>query len=155
MSSRLKDLFINGKLVPSSNEKFFELTSPYTNEKVAEICETNGVDVDAAVAAARAAFPAWRDVSPTDRGVFLRKMASLIQDHGEEFAHLEALSTGKPVSRYIDSSIAIETFNYLAEAVWTVQGSSSRNTPGHRTVKEPYGVVAAKLISKTEFPPVL
>ncbi|PYI36440.1 betaine-aldehyde dehydrogenase [Aspergillus indologenus CBS 114.80] len=140
-----RQLFINGKFVPSSNRKVFELTSPYTHEKVAEIYEANEVDVDAAVAAARVAFPAWRDVSPADRGVFLRKMASLIQDHEEEFAHLEALSTGKPVSRYIDSSMAIETFNYFAEAGWTVQGSSSRNTPGHLniTVKEPYGVVAA------------
>ncbi|OJK02791.1 hypothetical protein ASPACDRAFT_1879018 [Aspergillus aculeatus ATCC 16872] len=71
-----------------------------------------------------------RDLSPADRGVFLRKIASLIQGQEEEFAHLEALSTGKPVSRY---------------AEWTVQGSCSINTPGHLniTVKEPYGVVAA------------
>ncbi|RAH83557.1 betaine-aldehyde dehydrogenase [Aspergillus japonicus CBS 114.51] len=140
-----RQLFINGKFVPSSNRKVSELTSPCTNEKVAEIYEANEVDVDAAVAAASVAFPAWRDVSPADRGVFLRKMASLIQVHEEEFAHLEALSTGKPVSRYIDSRMAIETFNYFAEAGWTAQGSSSRNTPGHLniTVKEPYGVVAA------------
>ncbi|RAL09968.1 aldehyde dehydrogenase [Aspergillus homomorphus CBS 101889] len=124
-------LLIDGRFQLSSHGKIFELNSPYTDEKVADVYEANETDVDEAVAAAKAAFPAWRDLSPADRG--------------EEFARLEALSTGKPVSRNFDSSIAIETFNYFAEAGWTVQGSSSRNTPGYLniTVKEPYGVVAA------------
>ena len=98
-----------------------------------------------AVAAAKAAFPAWRDLSPADRGKYLHKIASLIREHEQEFARLEALSSGKPVSRYIDASVAIDTFSYFAEAGWTVQGTSSWNTPGQLniTTREPYGVVAA------------
>ncbi|KAL3478749.1 aldehyde dehydrogenase domain-containing protein [Aspergillus californicus] len=74
----------------------------------------------------------------------MHKFAALVGDHYNEFAKLESLSTGKPVSRYFESSIAADTFNYFAQAGWTVQGTSSLNTTGHlnMTLKQPYGVVA-------------
>ncbi|KAL3258021.1 hypothetical protein ABHI18_006379 [Aspergillus niger] len=107
--------------------------------------EANKADVNEAVAGAKAAFPAWRDLSPTQRGKYFHKLASLIREHEQEFARLEALSSGKPVSRYIDASVAADAFSYFAEAGWTVQGSSSWNTPGQLNItsREPYGVVAA------------
>lgn len=107
--------------------------------------EANKADVNDAVAGAKAAFPAWRDLSPTQRGKYFHKLASLIREHEQEFARLEALSSGKPVSRYIDASVAADAFSYFAEAGWTVQGSSSWNTPGQLNItsREPYGVVAA------------
>lgn len=72
-------------------------------------------------------------------------MAALILENEQEFARLEALSTGKPVSSYFDARVAAEKFSYYAEAGWTVQGSSNLNTPGHlnMSLKQPYGVVAA------------
>ncbi|PYH95037.1 aldehyde dehydrogenase [Aspergillus ellipticus CBS 707.79] len=137
-------LFINGKFQSSSDAKTFTITNPFTREPVADVFEASASDVDKAVAAAKAAFPAWRDLSPTDRGKYFHKLSALIREHEEEFAHLEAISSGKPVSKYIDANMAIETFSYFAEAGWTAQGSSSWNTPGHLNItsREPYGVVA-------------
>lgn len=97
-----------------------------------------------AVAAAKAAFPAWRDLSPAERGVYLRRLATLIQESQPELARLESLSTGKPVSAYFEAKLAEDTFSYFAEAGWNAQGSTSLNTPGNLnlTVRQPYGVVA-------------
>ncbi|PWY95479.1 aldehyde dehydrogenase [Aspergillus sclerotioniger CBS 115572] len=138
-------LFIDGKFQPSSDGKTFSLVNPFTGEPAADVYEASETDVNKAVAAAKTAFPAWRDLSPADRGKYLHKIASLIREHEQEFARLEALSSGKPVSRYIDASVAIDTFSYFAEAGWTVQGTSSWNTPGQLNItsREPYGVVAA------------
>ncbi|OJJ04111.1 hypothetical protein ASPVEDRAFT_73672 [Aspergillus versicolor CBS 583.65] len=71
--------------------------------------------------------------------------ADLIRKHHDEFARLESLSTGKPVSAYFDGAFAADTFAYFAEAGWTAQGTSSLNTPGsfNLTLKQPYGVIAA------------
>ncbi|KAL4929489.1 aldehyde dehydrogenase family protein [Aspergillus undulatus] len=137
-------LFINGEFQPASGGKTFSLVNPFTRESVAEVSEASEEDTNKAVAAAKAAFPAWRDLSPSDRGAYLHKMAALIREHNDEFARLESLSTGKPVSMYIDAGAAAETFSYFAEAGWTVQGTSSLNTPGHLglLVKQPFGVVA-------------
>ncbi|KAL4871589.1 hypothetical protein BDV12DRAFT_206288 [Aspergillus spectabilis] len=137
-------LFINGKFQPSSDGKTFDLINPFTRKSVAEVSQATEEDVNKAVAAAKAAFPAWRDLSPAGRGAYLHKLAALIRESSQEFARLESLSTGKPVSQYIDASAAADSFSYFAEAGWTVQGTSSLNTPGHfnMTVKQPYGVVA-------------
>ncbi|KAL4922714.1 aldehyde dehydrogenase domain-containing protein [Aspergillus aurantiobrunneus] len=137
-------LFINGEFQPSSDGKKFSLINPFTRESVAEVSQANEEDTNKAVAAAKAAFPAWRDLSPSDRGAYLHKLAALIRESDHEFARLESLSTGKPISRYIDAGTAADHFSYFAEAGWTVQGASSLNTPGHlnMTVKQPYGVVA-------------
>ncbi|KAL4765715.1 aldehyde dehydrogenase family protein [Aspergillus foveolatus] len=120
---------------------------PSTNgsgKSVAEVSQATEGDTNNAVAAAKAAFPAWRDRSPADRGAYLHKPAVLIRENNDEFARLEALSTGRPVSQYFDATVSADTFSYFAEAGWTVQGTSSLNTPGHlnMTVKQPYGVVA-------------
>ncbi|KAL3432414.1 betaine-aldehyde dehydrogenase [Aspergillus tetrazonus] len=136
-------LFINGEFQPSSDGKTSSLIDPFTQKSVAEGSATEE-DTNNAVAAAKAAFPAWRDRSPADRGAYLHKLAALIRENNDEFARLEALSTGRPVSRYFDATVSADTFSYFAEAGWTVQGTSTLNTPGHlnMTVKQPYGVVA-------------
>ncbi|KAL4896679.1 aldehyde dehydrogenase domain-containing protein [Aspergillus ambiguus] len=137
-------LFINGQFQPAADGKVFKLINPFSQETVAEIHEAGENEVNKAVTAAKAAYPAWRDLTPAARGAYLHKMAALIRENMHEFARLEALSTGKPIASYFDGQVAADTFSYYAEAGWTVQGSSSLNTPGHLnlTVKQPYGVVA-------------
>ncbi|OAL38160.1 hypothetical protein AYO20_02612 [Fonsecaea nubica] len=138
-------LFINGKFVESSDGKTFPIRSPATREVVAEVYEASEKDTDAAVAAAKAAFPAWSALSPADRGVYMKKLAALLVESGEEFSRLEALSMGRPVSTYYDNQAAASTFEHYAEAGYDAQGVSSLNTPGfvNMTFKQPYGVVAA------------
>ncbi|KIW90614.1 uncharacterized protein Z519_08397 [Cladophialophora bantiana CBS 173.52] len=138
-------LFINGKFVESSDGKTFPIRSPTTREVVAEVHEASEKDTDAAVAAAKAAFPAWSALSPADRGTYFKRLAALLVESGEEFSRLEALSMGRPVSTYFDNRAAASTFEHYAEAGYEAQGVSSLNTPGfvNMTFKQPYGVVAA------------
>lgn len=102
--------------------------------------------------AANAAFPAWRDLGVEKRGVYLRKLAQLFEEHTPELAKLEALNIGRPVSHFIDGPAAVDCFRYYADGAWHTQGTASHNTPGifNITVKEPYGV--AGLIIPWNFP---
>jgi aldehyde dehydrogenase (NAD+) len=142
---------------------------PYTKEVVAQgtylsktpherqshtstVQEADVQDVDDAVAAANAAFPAWRDLGVEQRGTYLKKLSQLILESHTELAKLETLSIGRPISIYPDAAMASETFNYFATGGWSAQGTASLNTPEHLnlTVKQPYGVVG--LIIPWNFP---
>ena len=101
-------------------------------------------DANAAVAAAKAAFPAWSAMDPAKRAVPMKRLAALLREHVSELAHLEAKSMGKPVSHYFDALGAASHLEHYSEAWASIQGQSSLNTPGHVTVtfRQPYGVVA-------------
>lgn len=109
-------------------------------------------DVNDAVSAAQAAFPAWRDLGVEKRGEYLRKVSDLFLEANDELARLETLSTGRPISQYIDAKLSSDQFRYFADRAWSVQGTASTNTPGvlSMTIQEPYGVVA--LIIPWNFP---
>ena len=62
-----------------------------------QVYEATVDDVNTAVAAAQAAFPAWSDLEPPERGAYLSKLSKLIVDNTQELATLEALCMGKPV----------------------------------------------------------
>ncbi|KAK5118458.1 hypothetical protein LTR62_002972 [Meristemomyces frigidus] len=136
-------LLINNKLVPASSGETFDVYSPYTRKVVAKVPEATVVDVDAAVAAAEAAQPAWAALSPQERGKPLKRMAELVLEHKDELARLDAISMGRPVSTLFDSHYAATHFNYFAEAGYA-QGHTSLNTPGfmNMSLRQPYGVVA-------------
>ena len=106
--------------------------------------EASESDTDAAVAAAKAAFPAWSALAPSERGKYLKKLAALLVEANSELAYLEAMSMGRPVSGYFDAFASAETLNYYSEAGFQSLGTSSLNTPGYvnMTLRQPYGVVA-------------
>ncbi|OBT38687.1 hypothetical protein VE00_10839 [Pseudogymnoascus sp. WSF 3629] len=108
------------------------------------VYEATKEDVDDAVAAAKAAFPAWAAFSPFERGRYLVRLADLIVEADAELAKLEAESMGRPVSTYFDGTMGSKYFRYFSEAAYP-QGGSSLNTPGfvNITLKQPVGVVAA------------
>ncbi|KAJ5965597.1 Retinal dehydrogenase 1 [Penicillium waksmanii] len=138
-------LFINGKFVEASDGGKFELKSPATGEKFVKVSEATEDDTNAAVAAAKAAFPSWSELSPADRGAYFKKLAKLIRESHDELAELEALSMGRPVSAYFESYVAAESLDHYAEAGYDALGTSSLNTPGfvNITMRQPYGVVGA------------
>ena len=72
--------------------------NPATEEPIAELEQAGVEETDAAVARAKAAFPAWRAVAPADRGRLLRRLATLVEEHGEELARIESRNVGKPIS---------------------------------------------------------
>ncbi|KAH9220545.1 aldehyde dehydrogenase [Leptodontidium sp. 2 PMI_412] len=138
-------LFINGEFVESSNGKTFDLISPKTLEVVAKVHEASEQDADRAVAAAKAAQPAWAALSIEERSKPFKKLAALVREHNAELAELEALSMGVPVSTYFHAHAFASTFDYYSEAGYNNQGNSSLNTPGfvNLTFRQPFGVVAA------------
>lgn len=118
--------------------------SPQTHEVVAKVSEASEEDVDCAVAAAKAAQPAWAALTVEARSSCFKKLAALVREHNDELARLEAVSMGKPVSTYIDGHAFSFMFDYYSEAGYNIQGTSSLNTPGfvNLTFRQPYGVVA-------------
>jgi acyl-CoA reductase-like NAD-dependent aldehyde dehydrogenase len=109
-------------------------------------------ETDAAVERARAAYPAWRAVTPSDRARLLRRLAALVEEHIEELALLETRNVGKPIS---DSrgeiGMVAEVFNFYAGAVDKHYGETIPVAGGvDLTFREPLGVVG--LIVPWNFP---
>ncbi|KAH8747162.1 aldehyde dehydrogenase domain-containing protein [Diaporthe sp. PMI_573] len=138
-------MLINGELVEASDKKTFTLHNPATTSKLADVPEATEDDANAAVAAAKAAFPSWSETAPAKRGSYMQKLASLIRSHNEELAALEAQSMGKPVTGYFDAYAAAGKFDHYAASWSQIKGETSLNAPGKisMTFRQPYGVVAA------------
>jgi betaine-aldehyde dehydrogenase len=126
--------------------------NPATEETLAEL-ERAGVEAtDAAVARARAAFPAWRAVAPADRARLLRRLATLVEEHGEELARIESRNVGKPISGARgEVGMVAQVFHFYAGAVDKHHGESIPVAGGvDVTFREPLGVVG--LIVPWNFP---
>jgi acyl-CoA reductase-like NAD-dependent aldehyde dehydrogenase len=129
-----------------------QVIEPATEEVLAEIPRAGVEEADAAVARAKAAFPAWRAVTPGDRSRLLRGLADLLQDNLEELAILEARNAGKPIGDARgEIGMVVETFAYYAGAPERLLGDTIPVAGGMGfTVREPLGVVA--LITPWNFP---
>ncbi len=142
-------MLIGGEWVESRSGRTFESFDPYTGKPWALVPRAGPEDIDAAVAAARAAFrdPSWRDLSATDRGVLLARVGELLADRAEELAQLETRDNGKLISemgaqlRYLP-----QWFRYYAGLADKLEGRVIPiEKPGmfNFTLEEPLGVVAA------------
>jgi betaine-aldehyde dehydrogenase len=125
---------------------------PATEKVLAELHEASVEEADAAVARAKAAYPAWKAVTPKDRANLMRRMASAIDKHREELAQLEARNVGKPISDARgEVGMVVDVFNYYAGAPERLVGKTIPVAGGiDMTFREPLGVVA--LIVPWNFP---
>jgi acyl-CoA reductase-like NAD-dependent aldehyde dehydrogenase len=125
---------------------------PATERAMAELPRAGVEEVNAAVARAKAAFPAWRDVSPADRAALLHGLADAVSEHREELARLEARNVGKPVSDARgEVGMVADTFRYYAAAPERLLGKTIPVAGGiDMTFHEPLGVVG--LIVPWNFP---
>ena len=139
------DLYINGKWVPASNGRVFATINPATGEKLAECAEATKEDVDAAVQAAWAAFPAWRDMGTAQRAGILEKIADIIDENAEHLAAVESMDNGKPIreTMTIDVPYSSDHFRYFAGAIRVEEGSASMLDGNMLSMilREPIGVV--------------
>jgi acyl-CoA reductase-like NAD-dependent aldehyde dehydrogenase len=126
--------------------------NPATEETIAEIPAAGTDEADAAVAAARAAFPAWRAVAPGDRGRLLRRLSALVEEHGEELSRLESRNAGKPISDARgEIGMVADVFQFYAGAIDKHHGETIPVAGGvDLTFREPLGVVG--LIVPWNFP---
>ena len=126
--------------------------NPATEEAIAEVDAAGVEETDRAVAAAAAALPMWRGVTPADRGRLLRRLATLVEEHAEELALRETRNVGKPIS---DSrgevGMVADVFHFYAGAVDKHYGETIPVAGGvDLTFREPLGVVG--LIVPWNFP---
>ncbi|HSE81321.1 MAG TPA: aldehyde dehydrogenase family protein [Gaiellaceae bacterium] len=126
--------------------------NPATEEVIAELASPGVEEADAAIAAAKAAFPAWRKVAPADRARLLRRLAGLVEEHGEELAQIESQNVGKPIAgARAEVGMVSEVFHFYAGAVDKHHGETIPVAGGvDMTFREPLGVVA--LIVPWNFP---
>ncbi|MEF8783655.1 MAG: aldehyde dehydrogenase family protein [Haloarculaceae archaeon] len=144
-SRQQHDLLIGGDRVSPDSGEYMETVDPATEETIAEVAVAGESDVDAAVAAAREAFPGWRDTDPVERGQTLYRVAERIRENADELADLESRDQGKPLSQArSDILSAARYFEYYAGAADKIEGTSVPVGPGQVdfTVREPYGVSA-------------
>jgi aldehyde dehydrogenase (NAD+) len=141
-------LLINGKWVNSASGKTFPTINPSTGEVITQIAEADAVDVDRAVIAARAAFEtgAWRrQMTASQRGAMINRLADLIEKHADELAQLESLDNGKPyhVARAADLPLTIACYRYYAGWADKIQGKTIPVNGNYfcYTKHEPVGVV--------------
>ncbi|HLY84914.1 MAG TPA: aldehyde dehydrogenase family protein [Gaiellaceae bacterium] len=128
------------------------ILNPATEETIAEVAPAGAEETDDAVARAKAAFPAWRAVAPADRGRLLRRLATLVEENGEELARLESRNVGKPISGARgEVGMVAQVFHYYAGAVDKHFGETIPVAGGiDLTLREPLGVVG--LIVPWNFP---
>ena len=113
-----RKMFIDGKWVDAASGKTFPTYNPATGEVLAQVAEGDREDIDRAVKAARRAFESgpWHEMTASQRGRVIWKLGDLIEEHLEEFAQLESLDNGKPLSvaRVADVPLAADLFHYMA-----------------------------------------
>jgi acyl-CoA reductase-like NAD-dependent aldehyde dehydrogenase len=126
--------------------------NPATEEVIAEVEAAGVEETDAAVARAKEAFPAWRAVAPADRAGLLRRLATLVEEHGEELSRLESRNVGKPIQGARgEVGMVAQVFHYYAGAVDKHVGETIPVAGGvDLTFREPLGVVG--LIVPWNFP---
>jgi len=132
-----------------------EVVEPATGGVMAQVERGGAEEVDAAVARAAEAFPAWRDVTPPHRAALLRRLADTLESAHEELATLEARNAGKPITEARgEMGMVVETFRYYAGAPERLLGQTIPVAGGvDMTFREPLGVVG--LIVPWNFPLVI
>lgn len=124
--------FIDGAWTEAG--KTFATTNPATGAELAQITDGTAEDVDKAVKAARAAFPAWSGLKGFERAKYLYALARLIQKHSRLFAVLETMDNGKPIRESRDVDIPLVARHFYHHAGWAQH--LDREFPDH----VPYGV---------------
>jgi aldehyde dehydrogenase (NAD+) len=149
LDGRPKRLLIDGKWLEAASGRTFATINPATGEELAQVAEGDAEDIDRAVAAARRAFEGpWSKVKPFERQSILLRLADLLDRHFEEFAALDTIDMGAPISRTSANRLrAVGMLRYYAGQAVSIHGETIENSlPGEFvsfTLKEPVGVVGA------------
>jgi phenylacetaldehyde dehydrogenase len=145
--ARPAKMLIGGQWREAASGLTLASNDPATGETLAVFPAGGQVDADEAVGCARRAFPAWKKVTPYDRGRLLQKAASLMEKHAEELAQLITIENGKPIAEAKrEVSTAVSWTEYYAGWTTKLLGDTiPLSLPGqflNFTTREPLGVVA-------------
>ena len=110
--------YIGGQWVAPAEGQYFETINPATTAVLARVAQGGKADVDAAVAAARAAAPGWAALAPHARARYLYALAREVQRHSRLLAVLESLDNGKPIRETRDLDIPLVARHFYHHAGW-------------------------------------
>ncbi|KAJ9300712.1 hypothetical protein DTO271G3_1876 [Paecilomyces variotii] len=140
-------LFINNEFVASKSGAKITSINPTDESEITSVYAAGAEDVDLAVKAARKAFkdPSWKDLSPTDRGYLMHKLADLVEKHKETLATIETWDNGKPYTVALGEDLpeVISTLRYYAGWTDKIHGQTISTTSAKfaYTLRQPIGVV--------------
>ena len=140
-------MWIDGRWEKAADGSASQLENPATGEPTEEVAEASAADVDKAVGAASRAFPDWRRSSPAERSEMIYGLAHLLDQHAEEFAHVETEDTGKPyrsMSLEGDVAFSVDNLKFFAGAARSWAGTAAGDfMEGYVSLlrREPVGVV--------------
>jgi aminomuconate-semialdehyde/2-hydroxymuconate-6-semialdehyde dehydrogenase len=146
--------FIDGRFVAPRAGAYLDDIEPANGRLLARIPDSDGRDVDDAVAAAKRAFPAWSKTPAEERSRLLLRLADLIEQNLDELAALESRDNGKTVAlaRRLDIPRAVANFRFFATAILhqSTEAHATDATALNYTLRQPIGV--AGLISPWNLP---
>jgi len=139
--------FVNGKFVDSASGETTTLINPTTGEAFATAPNSNAADIDRAMRAASAAFPIWRDSTPSERQRALLKIADAVEARADEFVDIESENCGKPKSLTASEEMPpmVDQIRFFAGAARNLEGRSAGEYMKGMTSfirREPIGVCA-------------
>ncbi|MFF2720212.1 gamma-aminobutyraldehyde dehydrogenase [Streptomyces sp. NPDC058011] len=140
--------YIGGELLPGTSGRHHDVVNPATGESVLRYELAGTDDVDAAVAAARAAFPGWSAATPGERSEALHRFAAVLAEQADDFAYAESLQCGKPVklSTEFDVPGTVDNAAFFAGAARHLEGKAAGEYDGDHTSyvrREAIGVVGS------------
>ncbi|TXL84969.1 gamma-aminobutyraldehyde dehydrogenase [Streptomyces sp. NBC_01725] len=149
MTTELRRLrnYINGEFRDAADGRTIEVVNPSTGEAYATSPLSGQADVDAAMEAAAAAFPAWRDTTPAERQKVMLKIADAIEERAEDLIAAESENTGKPLelTRTEEIPPMVDQIRFFAGAARMLEGrSAGEYMDGFTSIvrREPVGVCA-------------
>jgi malonate-semialdehyde dehydrogenase (acetylating)/methylmalonate-semialdehyde dehydrogenase len=147
-------LWINGQRTESRGSRSADVTNPATGDVIRRVPLANRADVNSAVAAARAAFPGWRDTTPLRRSRILNKFRELLETHRAELAQLASEEHGKTLEDAAGSvQRGIEVVEFAVGAPHLLKGEHAENVGRGvdcHSMLQPIGVCAG--ITPFNFP---
>jgi malonate-semialdehyde dehydrogenase (acetylating)/methylmalonate-semialdehyde dehydrogenase len=154
MSKQILPLWINGQQTRSRSTRLADVTNPATGEAIRQVPLASAADVESAIAAAKAAFPAWRDTTPLRRSRILSKFKELLETHRAELAQLASEEHGKTLEDAAGSvQRGIEVVEFAIGAPHLLKGEHAENVGRGvdcHSLLQPVGVCAG--ITPFNFP---
>lgn len=135
--------FIGGEFRDPSAGGWLENFEPATGQVWSEVADSSAADVDAAVEAARAAFPAWSQLPADQRAAMMHRIADRIEELLEDFAQAESRDSGKPVwlARQVEIPRAVQNLRFFASLAVGMASESHDSPAGlNVTLRQPWGV---------------
>jgi 1-pyrroline dehydrogenase len=137
--------WIGGQWVDPQTDALDDVVDPATGQVIFRAAASGAADVDRAVRAAAGAFESWSTTTPRQRSEALLRIASVIEDHSDEFTAIESANVGKPVSALPDEmDLTIDNFRFFAGGARTLEGRAAGEYMAGYTSwlrREPLGVV--------------